>query len=208
MAGRGRRATDREPNRGWLPAIAIGAGVAILDWAVKAWVIATVPVGGFVEIWAGRVALWHVQNDAMILGLYGDMPLVARKVIAILAAILGILLLYEVIGRGHRLPRTQRPWAWLFVGLVLGGMAGNLGERAIHWAVTDYLSFAWGEIWLPPGNVADIALFCAVPLAVVVAIFELRARARRGSTPESSSTAPAGGFRGRSAILETSDDLP
>lgn len=176
-----RRRTDREPNRGWLPAITIGIAVALVDWGVKAAVIANIPLGGFVEVWPNRVALWHVRNDAMILGLYGDLPLDYRRIIAILAAALGALLLFEVVGRGHRLPPHRRPWAWTFVGLVLGGMAGNLGERAIHWGVTDYLSFRWGDLWLPPGNLADLALFLAIPISAVVMYFEIRARSRRGA---------------------------
>ena len=85
-------------------------------------------------------------------------------------------------GRAHRLPSHHRRWAWLFVGLVLGGMMGNLGERLIHWGVTDYLSLRWGDFWLPPGNVADMALFLSIPLAIPVIVFELMGRARRGRT--------------------------
>ncbi len=175
-----RRRTDREPNRGWVPALSIGVAIALLDWCLKAAIIANLAIGDFVEIWDNRVALWHVRNDAMILGLYGDLPLDYRRAIAILAAVLGALLLFEVIGRGHRLPPRRRPWAWSFVGLVFRGMLGNLGERAIHWGVTDYLSFRVGDIWLPPGNIADLALFLAIPLSAVVMVFEVRARSRRG----------------------------
>jgi lipoprotein signal peptidase len=115
----------------------------------------------------------------MILGLYGSLPLESRQVIASLAAVLGAVLLFEVVSRGHRLPPSRRPWVWLFVGLASGGMLGNLGERAMHWGVTDFLSFRYGEVWLPPGNIADIALFASIPVAAVVIWFELSARASR-----------------------------
>jgi hypothetical protein len=115
----------------------------------------------------------------MVLGLWGNLPLGGRQAIAVMAAVVGLLALYEIIGRGHRLPPHRRRWAWLFVGLAFGGMLGNLGERALHWGVTDYLSFAWGSIWLPPGNVADLALLASMPLALVVIVFELQARAQR-----------------------------
>jgi lipoprotein signal peptidase len=180
----GRRASDREPPRGWIPALTITLAVAALDWGTKAWVAASVPLGGFVEIWPDRVALWHVRNRAMILGLYGDLPLAARKGIALVAALVAFLLLFQVIGRGHRLRPQRRPWAWLFVGLAFGGMLGNLGERLVHWGVTDFLSLRWGDLWLPPGNIADLALFLSIPLAVVVILFELEARAQRRSAAE------------------------
>jgi lipoprotein signal peptidase len=179
--GGGRRSTDREPNRGWVPAILIALVVVTVDWSTKFLVAISVPLGNMVEVLDGRIALWHVRNDAMILGLYGSLPLESRQVIAALSALLGAVLLFEVVSRGHRLPASRRPWVWLFVGLASGGMLGNLGERAIHWGVTDFLSFRWGEIWLPPGNVADIALFGSIPVAAVVIWFELAARAERAS---------------------------
>ncbi len=179
----GRRASDREPKRGWVPSMVIAALIALADWGTKAAVAAAVPLDGFREIVDGRVALWHVHNHAMILGLWSDVSLGGRQAIAACAAVVGSLVLVQVVGRGHRLTRRERPWAWVFVGLVMGGMLGNLGERAIHWWVTDFLSFRWGDVWLPPGNVADVALFLSVPMALPVIVFELLGRTRRGRAP-------------------------
>lgn len=176
---RGRRRTDHEPHRGWIPAGLIALAVALSDWIVKWWVTQRLPLHGFEVLVEERVALWYVRNDAMILGLYGDLPIGSRKFIAISAALLGSLLLFEVLSRGHRLPPRRRVWAWLFVGLASGGMIGNLGERAVHWGVTDYLSLRWNDIWLPPGNIADLAIFASVPIAAVVIWFELQARMQR-----------------------------
>lgn len=183
---RGRRRTDHEPHRGWIPAGIIALAVALSDWIVKWWVTQRLPLHGFEVLVDDRVALWYVRNDAMILGLYGDLPIGSRKFIAISAALLGSLLLFEVLSRGHRLPPRRRGWAWLFVGLATGGMIGNLGERAVHWGVTDYLSLRWNDIWLPPGNIADLAIFASVPVAAVVIWFELQARMQRADrrTPQ------------------------
>ena len=95
------------------------------------------------------------------------------------ANLLGVLVLLQIVGRAHRLPPSQRRWAWVFVGLVLGGMLGNLGERVLHWGVTDYLSLRWGDYWLPPGNVADLALFASIPLSMLVIRYEIEARRQR-----------------------------
>jgi lipoprotein signal peptidase len=176
-----RRRSDHEPQPGWRIALRLAAGVALLDWSTKALVNRWIPLDGFVEVWPDRLALWHVRNPAMMLGLWGDHPLAARRVIAAGAALLIALALLGVVQRSHRLERGHRRWAWVFAGLMLGGMAGNLGERAVHWGVTDYLSLGVGGVWLPPGNVADLAMFLAIPLALPVALFELRARARRGT---------------------------
>ncbi|MBB4634392.1 signal peptidase II [Longimicrobium terrae] len=189
-ANRGRRASDVEPMRGWRPALWIALGVALADWAVKFAITRTMAQEEFREVIPNAVALWHVRNHAMILGLWDNLPLGGRKVLALVASMLGVLVLMQIMGRAHRLSNTQRRWAWLFVGMICGGMLGNLGERVIHWGVTDYLSFRWGPYWLPPGNVADIALFLSIPLALPIIGFELMGRARRGRTVKLTAAAP------------------
>ncbi|MFL5539603.1 MAG: signal peptidase II [Longimicrobiaceae bacterium] len=179
----GRRASDREPARGLLTPALIALGVAMLDWTTKLLISLTIPMDDLREVIPGRLAFWHVRNPAMALGLWQDLPLGARKAIALVAAVLGAVVLLQIIGRGHRFPRSHRGWAWLFVGLVLGGMLGNLGERVVHWGVTDFISFRWGDYWLPPGNLADLALFLSMPLCVPVILFEFIGRSRRGTSP-------------------------
>lgn len=181
--GRGRREADLAPLYGWRPSLFVALAVALVDWSTKYAVASSMPVGAFREVVEGRVALWHVRNPAMILGLWENLPLDGRKVLAAVAAVVAFIVLLQVVGRAHRLPGTQRRWAWLFVGLVFGGMLGNLGERLLHWGVTDFLSIRWGDYWLPPGNVADAALFLSIPLTIPVIVFELRGRARRGKGP-------------------------
>lgn len=175
----GRRRSDAEAHRGWVPALWITAAVVALDWATKALVTNTITRGSFRELVRGRVAVWYVRNDAMMLGLWGDLPLASRRTIAAGGAVLAALFLTQILGRGHRFSARERPWTWAYVGLALGGMMGNLGERAIHWGVTDWLSLRWGRVWLPPGNFADLALFLSIPLALPVVTFEVMGRTRR-----------------------------
>jgi lipoprotein signal peptidase len=179
----GRRRTDREPRRGWIPAVWIALGVAAADWSAKTSVAARVPVDGFVEVVPGRLAFYHVQNHAMMLGLWANFPLAARQVIAVGGAVVGLVFLLQILGRGHRFTQRERPFAWVYVGLALGGMMGNLGERLVHWGVTDFISLHWGGAWLPPGNLADVALFLSMPLSVPVVLFEAMGRMRRGTAP-------------------------
>jgi lipoprotein signal peptidase len=176
---RRRRRTDREPKRGWVPVAVIAVVVALVDWGTKALVASRVPLDEMVVVWEGRVALWHVRNPALILGLFGNLPLAWRKVLAAMLAVAAVTLLFEVISRSHRLLERRRPWAWVFAGLLSGGMLGNLGERALHWWVTDFLSFRFGQIWLPPGNVADLAVLVSIPISFAVIAFELEARSMR-----------------------------
>jgi signal peptidase II len=175
----GRRRTDHEPNRGWITVLAIAIPIALADWFVKWMVVQTIPLNGFRILWSDRVAAWHVENPALVLGLHGDLPLIVRKALLASYVVLAAVFLVAVLGRGHRLLPHRRKWAWTFLGMVLGGMIGNLGERALHWGVTDFLSFRWGDFWLPPGNLADLSILLSLPAAVGVLVFELEARSLR-----------------------------
>jgi lipoprotein signal peptidase len=174
-----RRSTDREPNPGWAPTLLIAAAVIAVDWTTKALIAANLEVGAVQEVIEGRVAFIHVKNPEMMLGLWGNFPVEVRMVIASTAAILAVLVLLDLVARSHRLARHHRVWSWVFTGLMAGGIFGNLGERAYHWHVTDFLSLNAGGVWLPPGNVADLAMLLAIPLVVPVTLFELQARRRR-----------------------------
>lgn len=192
---RNRRRTDGAPKRGWRPALTIALSIALIDWSTKAAVAARIPLGDHVVVLDGGVALWHVRNPALILGLFGDLPLANRMWIAALLALAGVVLIAEILSRAQRLLPHRQRWAWAFVGLMCGGMLGNLGERALHWWVTDFLSIRWGSIWLPPGNVADLAIVLSIPVSLLVIAFEVEARGLRGSTPDLSGEASGGSLR-------------
>src|SRR5688500_10858741 len=82
-----RRRTDHEPKPGWRPILILAVSIGIVDWTTKALVAASIPLGQLVEVVDNRVALWHVRNPAMILGLFGDLPLTYRKILAAMLAI-------------------------------------------------------------------------------------------------------------------------
>lgn len=198
----GRRRTDHEPNHGWWVVLALAVPIALLDWLVKWAIVQTVALQEL-RVVSDRVALWHVKNPALVLGLHGDLPLGVRKVMVSMYATIAIVLLVAVLSRGHRLLPHRRKWAWLFLGMVGGGMLGNLGERVLHWGVTDFLSFRWGDVWLPPGNVADLSILTAMPVAVFVLVFELEARALRRSASRAPAVADAPSAVPRGGTLET-----
>ena len=166
----------------------IAVGVAIIDWGTKALIVSSIPLGELVVLWEGRIALWHVRNPALVLGLFGDLELTSRKAIVVVLGISSVALLVQVVARSHRLLPPRRRWAWLFSGLLGGGMLGNLGERVLHWGVTDFLSFGWRDLWLPPGNLADVAIILAVPTSILVIVFEFEARARRRASDRAALT--------------------
>lgn len=61
----------------------------------------------------------------------------------------------------HRLEPAERVFAWP-LGLVLGGAAGNLLDRAAHGAVVDFVVLHWGRWAWPTFNLADAAITIGV----------------------------------------------
>ena len=85
-------------------------------------------------VWAGSV------NREFHLGAFSGPRLV---MVAMMAAVLGLVVLY--------LPSRAPDWA---VGLIAGGVASNLIDRALHEGVRDFIPGHWIVF-----NVADVAVF-------------------------------------------------
>lgn len=121
----------------------LAAGVLAADQATKALVRAGVEPGERDGVFPG-VELVHVRNRGVAFSLFedGGILLVVVAVIAV-----GALLAFFAT-------HTRRPLVWLPTGLLLGGAAGNLLDRARDGAVTDFLKL---PLW-PAFNLADTAI--------------------------------------------------
>jgi signal peptidase II len=74
------------------------------------------------------------------------------------------------------LRHSARPLVWLPVGLLLGGAAGNLIDRAREGAVTDFIDL---PLW-PAFNVADVA----ITFGVLLLLWVLEGPSRRREASE------------------------
>ena len=97
----------------------------------------------------------HVENDGVAFGFLGDSS--QGVVLAVTLAALALVV-------GWFAFNSDRPLAWLAVGLLAGGAIGNLIDRLARDGVIDFIDFpAW-----PSFNVADIAITLgAVTLALI-----------------------------------------
>ena len=131
----------------------LAAGIVAADQATKALVRAQVPSGRRHDLALG-LELVHVRNRGIAFGLLPD----HGTILTLLTVVaLGLLLLYFARNASRRL-------LWLPTGLLLGGAAGNLLDRARHGAVTDFLD---PPLW-PAFNVADAAITVGVLALLVV----------------------------------------
>jgi signal peptidase II len=123
--------------------------VVALDQGTKQLVVATIDRGKPVDLVLG-FHLANVRNDGVAFGLLGG----AGTLVLILTLLTMAVLL------GYFAVRAGDPGVWFAVGLVIGGAAGNLIDRARLGAAIDFIDPpAW-----PAFNLADVAIVAGVAL--------------------------------------------
>lgn len=140
--------------RAWLRAGLVLAVVFAVDQITKALVRSGLAVGQEDPVFPA-VTLVHVRNRGVAFSaLEGRTGLVT--------VVIGLAVLALVIWFARH---ATRRLVWLPVGLLAGGAAGNIVDRARHGAVTDFIKLpAW-----PAFNVADMAItFGVLALLYVV----------------------------------------
>lgn len=128
-------------------ALALAVAVVAVDQATKAWARAAV-LPGDREAVLPLVDIVNVRNRGVAFGLLADGG-IAVTVVTVVA--LAALVAFFVFNR-------RRALVWLPTGLLLGGAAGNLVDRAVEGAVTDFIDL---PLW-PSFNFADIAITAGV----------------------------------------------
>jgi signal peptidase II len=114
-----------------------------IDQVTKAAVRSDIAFGAEHKFLPG-VQLVHVANSGVAFSLFsGGGALVLAFTLAALAALAGYLAW-----------RPERPWLWVPTGMLIGGAIGNLIDRVIDGAVTDFIKL---PLW-PAFNVADMSI--------------------------------------------------
>lgn len=144
-------------------ALLLGFAVLVADQWTKAWIEKVLPVGGVREIIPGLFNLTHVRNDGVAFGLFASHDgawkvwLLAGLALAAIALVLGLL----------RSTPEDQPVSLVALGLVLGGAVGNLLDRVMSGAVTDFLDFYRGSYHWHNFNVADAAISVGIGLLLL-----------------------------------------
>jgi signal peptidase II len=121
----------------------LAAGILAVDQATKALVRAGIEPGERDGVLPG-VELVHVRNRGIAFSLFEG-----GGVLLVIVAGLAVAALLVFFAR-----HARRPLVWLPTGLLLGGAAGNLLDRAREGAVTDFVKL---PLW-PAFNVADVCV--------------------------------------------------
>jgi signal peptidase II len=138
----------------------MGGIVLILDQAVKWLALHHLPPGVPVTVIDGFFSLTLVMNPGLAFGMLGTVPPGWRWAVALLSLLaVGVLatLATRLLPEGGKV-------AAVAIGMIFGGAAGNLIDRARFGAVVDFLDFYWHGWHWPAFNVADSAISVGVAL--------------------------------------------
>lgn len=155
-----------------MPALTIGIVILLLDQFTKQVVRSHFVYGESVSVIDGFFHLVYVRNDGAAWNILSGQSIF---LILISAAVLVLLLVY----RRHFLQGNK--FHRILLGLMIGGIAGNLIDRIRFGWVTDFLSFNFGRYEYPSFNVADSSICIAVVLYIAFNLLEERRKKKAGT---------------------------
>lgn len=139
--------------------------VAVSDQIAKECVRAAFRLHEVLPVVPGVFNLTYVRNTGAAWGMFSGQNLVLSLLAATMLAVLAVF-------RNRILPPGKmRGWV---LGLLAGGIAGNLIDRVRLDYVVDFLDFHAGASHFPAFNIADSAICCGVGLYLLATWMQAR----------------------------------
>ena len=128
--------------------------VFILDQMVKILIRKTMNLYQEISIIPKFFSLCYVQNSGAAFSVLEDATL-----LLIMISVIFILLIDNTIKKEQQ---NFGPVSIISLGMILGGIFGNLIDRILYRSVVDYLSFSVRNYHFPIFNIADIGIVVGV----------------------------------------------
>ncbi len=142
--------------------ILLGLVVLLLDQFTKQWIRSVFIYGESLPVIDGFFNLVYVRNPGAAWGI-----LAGKGLVLILISIF-VLVLLIIYRRSFLQDQILHK---ILLGLMIGGIVGNLIDRIRFGWVTDFLDFQFGSYHYPSFNVADSAICIAVGLYIITNFF-------------------------------------
>lgn len=154
-------------NRRFLILFIVADLIIALDQWTKWWVIQNIPLNtswlpDSLNWLAPYARLLHIKNTGASFGMFQN----SNIAFIVLTVLIVGGIIYYISTLEH-----ANDWMWVAAGLYLGGAVGNLIDRFLIGAVTDFVSVGTFFIF----NVADASINVSVALLIILGIFESRA---------------------------------
>ena len=157
--------SDKSNSRGLILFSLVAALGIALDQLSNAWIRSQVPVGD-VHFQAGFFRIIDIQNTGAAFGLFqGRTPILA--VLSVTGAVAIIVFAFFV---RHRFSVLRSTLGRFTLGLILGGIVGNMIDRLRLGYVTDFLDFTYWPVF----NVADASVVIGIILLAYCLLFRYK----------------------------------
>jgi signal peptidase II len=141
--------------------------VVAADRATKARFESQTQEGWRRELIHNFIYLVHSRNPGIAFGVLSDSSSAWIRIALILGSVLVIGALAWLFVAGH----SGGPSTAAGLALLLGGATGNVTDRILHGAVTDFFEVWFGTYHYPAFNVADSAIAVGAALIILDAFF-------------------------------------
>jgi signal peptidase II len=145
--------------------IILGLPLYVLDQFSKWLVRQNIPYGAEIPIIPGFFSLVHASNTGAAFSLF-----TGNNFFFVGLAVAALAVLIFLLARDSRARGTEQRLSHLSkisFGLLASGILGNLTDRVLRGAVTDFLHFYINEYAWPSFNVADSCICIAAGLLIV-----------------------------------------
>ena len=136
----------------------ITAIVLMIDQFIKLLINKNLPLGNAIKIIPNFFSILHLKNTGAAFSILEDNTLLLTIISVVI-----IVLLDRSIKKESHFTKLEE----ISLGLIMGGIFGNLIDRIIHHAVIDYLAFKIFGYNFPVFNLADTAIVIGVGLYLI-----------------------------------------
>ncbi len=132
--------------------------ILMLDQFIKILVNRYMDLGSSIKIIPNFFSFMYLKNTGAAFSILED----STVLLVIISAVV-IVLLDRFIKKEKSFTKLEE----IGLGLIMGGIFGNLIDRIIHHGVIDYLSFKFFSYNFPVFNLADIAITVGVGIYLI-----------------------------------------
>lgn len=136
--------------------------VFLLDQIIKVIVIKNMDLYSKIKVIPNFFSIYYVKNTGAAFSILKDNTIF----LIILSAIVLVIIDYYINN-----DKTLDKKSLITLGIISGGIYGNLIDRILHKGVIDYLSFTIFKYEFPIFNLADIAITLGTLTLIVFMIF-------------------------------------
>ena len=156
--------------------------VVLLDRATKAWFETQTAEGWRHEVIHHFLYLIRASNPGIAFSFFADSASPWTRIILIAGSVVVIMLLAWFLVAGQSGSRLSAAG----LALLLGGATGNVTDRILHGAVTDFFEVWFGTFHYPAFNVADSAITIGAVLLILDVLFGAKHAGPDASKPRAS----------------------